>query len=241
MRLVLLLATILLALPAQAKPQSDLHHLRRLESVMVAVAIHGDRPSVDAGRIKTFVQRRLEKMGIEELMPSELEQNPTSPRYATFTITLAGECRAKACALGGDAGLTRPGLPADQVDRPGFTWPLPTWSRPLVVVVADPGEAQKALEQALEQVLERFAAAYFSLHPNKHVPDANLVKQIQEYLWLLGLEPGPRDGIAGNQTRQAIRAFQKVRGLAEDGRVSGSLLEQLRQAIQQRLKGGEDS
>jgi len=45
------------------------------------------------------------------------------------------------------------------------------------------------------------------------------VKQIQIALKNAGYNPGPIDGKMGEQTRQAIKAFQKANGLVPDGRV----------------------
>lgn len=43
------------------------------------------------------------------------------------------------------------------------------------------------------------------------------VRQVQETLRGLGLDPGPTDGIAGTRTRTAVRAFQTRHGLHPDG------------------------
>ena len=39
----------------------------------------------------------------------------------------------------------------------------------------------------------------------------------QRELARLGFDPGPIDGYMGARTREAVRAFQKSRGLAQDG------------------------
>jgi peptidoglycan hydrolase-like protein with peptidoglycan-binding domain len=39
----------------------------------------------------------------------------------------------------------------------------------------------------------------------------------------LGYEPGPADGIIGNKTKRAIRAFQRQNGLEEDGLLTQDL------------------
>lgn len=50
---------------------------------------------------------------------------------------------------------------------------------------------------------------------------------IQRGLAELGYRPGPADGIAGEQTRQAIRQFQRDRGLPETGVLDRRALEEL--------------
>ena len=56
-----------------------------------------------------------------------------------------------------------------------------------------------------------------------------LLAGIQRELSRLGYDPGPVDGLMGNRTRNAIRAYQGSVGLAEDGRPSTALLARLRQ------------
>jgi peptidoglycan hydrolase-like protein with peptidoglycan-binding domain len=55
-------------------------------------------------------------------------------------------------------------------------------------------------------------------------PDSVVVKDIQRRLSDLGYDPGPVDGVAGQRTARAIRAFQQSAGLTVDGRPSRPLL-----------------
>jgi hypothetical protein len=57
--------------------------------------------------------------------------------------------------------------------------------------------------------------------------DSVLVKAIQRRLSTLGYDPGPADGVAGERTARAIRAFQRSAGLTVDGRPSQPLLVRL--------------
>lgn len=43
------------------------------------------------------------------------------------------------------------------------------------------------------------------------------VKDLQEALTALGLKPGPIDGIFGKKTEDAVKAFQKLKGIEVDG------------------------
>lgn len=61
-------------------------------------------------------------------------------------------------------------------------------------------------------------------------PPPDTVQETQRLLARLGYDPGPADGAMGPRTRDAIRAFQQDRGLASDGRASGSLLAQIKEA-----------
>ena len=61
------------------------------------------------------------------------------------------------------------------------------------------------------------------------------IMEIQERLTREGFDPGPADGLAGRQTRAALRLFQQSRGLPADGYSSSQILEVLRQ------EAGEDA
>jgi peptidoglycan hydrolase-like protein with peptidoglycan-binding domain len=54
------------------------------------------------------------------------------------------------------------------------------------------------------------------------------VRLVQSGLSELGYEPGPVDGIMGDQTRDAIRQFERHRRLPESGEISERLIEELR-------------
>ncbi len=51
----------------------------------------------------------------------------------------------------------------------------------------------------------------------------SFVRQIQSALAAKGYHPGPSDGIAGRQTRKAIRAYQRDNGLLVNGQASPQL------------------
>ena len=55
-------------------------------------------------------------------------------------------------------------------------------------------------------------------------PSADCIQKTQEFLFELTYHPGPRDGILGERTRQAITKFQKDMGMETDGLISESLL-----------------
>jgi peptidoglycan hydrolase-like protein with peptidoglycan-binding domain len=54
------------------------------------------------------------------------------------------------------------------------------------------------------------------------------VQEIEHLLQDLGFTPGPVDGVLDAETQTAIRAFQQVAGMAEDGTPSPALLDELR-------------
>jgi localization factor PodJL len=53
------------------------------------------------------------------------------------------------------------------------------------------------------------------------------VLHVQQGLTELGYPPGPIDGMMREETREAIRAFERDRGLPETGEVSERLLSAL--------------
>lgn len=62
------------------------------------------------------------------------------------------------------------------------------------------------------------------------------VKQIQIALKNAGYDPGPIDAKMGKRTREAIRAFQKAKGLAVDGKVGRITWELLREYLYTKTK-----
>jgi TPR repeat protein len=64
--------------------------------------------------------------------------------------------------------------------------------------------------------------------PSASGVDRATVREVQRLLARLGFDPGPADGIVGAQTRSAVRAFERSRGLPETGVVDARLLALLR-------------
>ncbi len=53
------------------------------------------------------------------------------------------------------------------------------------------------------------------------------VSNLQSQLAARGYDPGPIDGVMGERTRQAIRAYQRDRQMPVDGQVSQALVSSL--------------
>jgi hypothetical protein len=69
--------------------------------------------------------------------------------------------------------------------------------------------------------------------PKPAGPPPQVVARVQEYLSLLGYQPGPVDGVMGKQTRQAVEQYQRDHGLPVDGLPSEQLVAHMRDALQQ--------
>ncbi|MBK1733830.1 lytic transglycosylase [Halorhodospira abdelmalekii] len=69
--------------------------------------------------------------------------------------------------------------------------------------------------------------------PEEELLDLDELRETQERLNALGYEAGPVDGILGQQTRNATRAFQQENGLPADAFPDRAVLEALREAEQQ--------
>lgn len=59
-------------------------------------------------------------------------------------------------------------------------------------------------------------------------PNAQITRETQRLLTTLGYDAGPVDGQYGPKTAAAVRAFQRDRGLSQDGRIDQLLLLRLR-------------
>jgi peptidoglycan hydrolase-like protein with peptidoglycan-binding domain len=74
--------------------------------------------------------------------------------------------------------------------------------------------------------------------------NAALIREIQFMLSRLGIDPGPIDGIAGQQTLRAVGKFQAQSGLpagdlVSGGKISAAFLERLRSEASRAILGGE--
>ncbi|XSG81226.1 MAG: peptidoglycan-binding domain-containing protein [Methyloligella sp. ZOD6] len=66
----------------------------------------------------------------------------------------------------------------------------------------------------------------------------DMVRAVQQTLADLGYAPGPVDGMMGQNTADAIRAFQKDRQLAETGEITPTLLQEMERVSGRRFAGG---
>ncbi len=67
--------------------------------------------------------------------------------------------------------------------------------------------------------------------------NASTVKAVQAKLTQLGYDPGPVDGVFGSKTEEAVKSFQRDRGLTPDGIVGPQTLEAMGLTEKQALEG----
>lgn len=70
------------------------------------------------------------------------------------------------------------------------------------------------------------------LSEEKSFKDIN-IRQVQSVLSRAGFDPGSIDGKIGPKTKDAIKAFQKSEGLAEDGKVGPRTWKELKKYIEE--------
>jgi peptidoglycan hydrolase-like protein with peptidoglycan-binding domain len=88
------------------------------------------------------------------------------------------------------------------------------------------GESSRELLDRMLFAKQLAAAATYTSSVDVLVPSEN-VRRVQVALSALGFDAGHADGILGDQTRQAIRAFQAYRGMPRTGDVSADLAREL--------------
>ncbi len=86
---------------------------------------------------------------------------------------------------------------------------------------------------ASEELLQRIGNAPDKTKTSAGKPTKGLVRSIQTLLNRLGYDAGPEDGIHGNRTVSAVRAFQRDRKLIPNGIMGPGLLNQLTAAAGQ--------
>lgn len=114
----------------------------------------------------------------------------------------------------------------------------PNWEPLIRRLVRDGHE-----ESSLRQLFGR-AEAQFDPEPMSHKLhelfeaqfQAGKIREIQEGLTKLGFDAGPVDGLEGWRTRRAILAFQRKYRLPRSTRISGELVQEIRETLDPSLK-----
>lgn len=96
----------------------------------------------------------------------------------------------------------------------------------MLIALVAPTQAQQEDRNLKESTVQKLVQHTMYISTVTH----HKIQQVQESLQELGYKPGPIDGIMGNKTRAAIRAFQENMDLPITGEVSSELLRQLARA-----------
>ena len=124
--------------------------------------------------------------------------------------------------------------------------PLPTWE------VSGVGIASRlqlhTIREGVRTFVDTFINAYLSVNPHPTSgsmqvsqpsvsPRRDLIRQVQERLKAIGVNPGPIDGTLGPQTREALRWYQNTKGLPMTGEIDERTLDALGSAVIKTKKG----
>lgn len=181
-----------------------------------------------ANYLKAFGWRLEDPWGFEVVLPEG------------FDYKLSGPGNAKPAAFWRKLGVVRPGgvvvrdtvSPLQLVLPGGARGPAFLVTRNFRAILRyNPAEAYAL---AVGHLADRIAGAgpIATAWPAEDRPLVRAEREeLQKRLHQHGLDTGPLDGIIGSQSRAAIRAFQRTRGLPEDGYASLQLLDLLRQAV----------
>jgi len=101
------------------------------------------------------------------------------------------------------------------------------------IVAYEKASGMPPIGDASRQVLDHMlyarqvaAAARYTASLKPSAPSAD-VRKVQAALGALGFDAGPADGVMGDKTRKAIRAFQVYRGLPATGQIDANLAREL--------------
>lgn len=174
-----------------------------------------------------------EPWGLEVVLPADFDYSLSAPE------------RAKSAAAWRKLGVKRPGgTPIGDTSLP-LQLRLPAGADGPAFLVTDNFRAILRYNPAVSYALavahlaDRLAGAdpIVSNWPTSHRVLARAeLEEMQSLLSRRGLDTGAPDGIIGDQSRAAIRAFQRTRGLPQDGHPSHQLLEMLRQGTGEQLQ-----
>ena len=186
-----------------------------------------------ANYLRTSGWKADEPWGFEVVLPADFDYGLSAPE------------RAKPAVAWRKLGVKRPGgTPIGDTSLP-LQLRLPAGADGPAFLVTDNFRAILRYNPAVSYALavahlaDRLAGAdpIASHWPTAHRVLARAeLEEMQSLLSQRGLDTGTPDGIIGNQSRAAIRAFQRTRGLPQDGHPSHQLLEMLRQGTSEQLQ-----
>lgn len=92
----------------------------------------------------------------------------------------------------------------------------------------EPETADESVELALAKEQDAVEETRRSIDPLARLTDREAIREVQERLYEHNFSPGKADGVPGNRTRSAVRAFEEANKLAVTGQLTEGLLQRLR-------------
>jgi peptidoglycan hydrolase-like protein with peptidoglycan-binding domain len=183
-------------------------NLNRIASGTTTIALVIIRNSQNLTR---EVQQRLTTIGFQPGAIDGVWGSRTQSAFATFASLnqlKSDEITPKAAQI--LLGIQpKPDLPAPPPSQPTD---LPPSATPL----PQPTPRFAAITQAIPAGLRSIASESWFWQMNRIMVDQQITRQIQQGLDAMGHEPGPVDGLWGNQTQAAYADFAKTYGLKAD-------------------------
>ncbi len=186
-----------------------------------------------ANYLRTSGWKSGEPWGFEVVLPAKFDYSLSAPE------------RAQSAAAWRRLGVTRPGGTPIGDTRLALQLRLPAGADGPAFLVTDNFRAILRYNPAVSYALavghlaDRLAGAdpIAATWPvSSRALARNELEEMQTLLSQQGLDTGTPDGIIGTQSRAAIRAFQRTRGLPQDGHPSPELLDMLRRDIGEQLQ-----
>jgi hypothetical protein len=162
-------------------------------------------------RVKAAAPLRIEPLG-------RALQQPARPRDTLFFVLSGGTPPYKAFEAGGQSALTLDPVSGISFERPALTVRLNENARAGQLYFVTVEDAQGASQQVMIPVQAGETVIVVT-------PD--VVRRVQTRLKALGYDQKAIDGVVGDNTRAALRSFQRDKGLDVTGEVDGPTLRAL--------------
>jgi hypothetical protein len=208
--------------------RATLRGLSGVEIEIAPVPPELENAGVTGQLLQAEVEQQLRRAGIDIFIFTRQEAS-TRPDVAFFAIsvsTLSHDLGVYAysvdLALYQSATLRRDSTPLS----------VPTWTTGSLGLV---GESRlRTIMKTVNTSVDHFIQAYRAMNPRaaSAVPPTTRaatvrIRQVQERLRTAGLLPGPADGRLGPQTQQALRQYQRTKGLHVTGELDTKTLKAL--------------
>jgi len=213
-----------------AETRASLRGLQGIGLLIGEVEPEIERGGFTKKQLQAETERRLRQAGIAVLSSQEAQQIPGAPFLVVSVSTLRHSAGLYAYSI--DVRVYQ----AATLVRDATPVSVPTWSIASIGMV---GATQlQALFKSSGAKVEQFIRAYRAVNPRAGADKASLsqpatapqrqrIRQVQERLQAAGFSPGPVDGALGSRTRDALRRYQRAKGLRSTGEPDKATLKAL--------------